>query len=250
VTAALLADTATVTAAVDTRTCEICSGSYHRRPRLSRAVFSTRRTCGLSCAQTLRGRGLRKPASPKTCERCGCKYLRPGMSAAEWAPRRFCGRFCSDTARTEGIVLRTCEVCSGPIPRGHRGVAEYSRRRFCNQQCMGAARRKPEPEPKPARVQAPRPTKTCTRVGCGVVFERRKGESARTFDRRRACSPTCRDLIRSSRRPKPAPKPRRQPPKPQPAPSLPAPVVQPQRPVWRPGGWTAEPQVHGAGVGR
>lgn len=243
----------------DTRSCVVCSSTYHRRPRVSRASFATRQACGTSCARWLRARGPRVPVGEKTCPVCSSTFSRPtGVGRQEWADRRFCSRRCgaihqhasrprSDSPRKRGPVeVRMCTQCGSEFTRrvGSENRARFATRETCSRTC--ASRRKA------AAILPATGERTCEYEQCRVVFQRKpRGESPKQWGKRRFCSPVCASTARRrAANGKSLPKMRRQPSKPQPAPPLPLPVVQPQRPVWRPGGWTAEPQVHGAGAGR
>lgn len=128
-------------------------------------------------------------------------------------------------------VLATCP-CGAPILRDPKRSLESARersRKFCSRTCGGRFGGG-------LAVKAPEVIGTCP---CGTAIMRNPRRSRWSERNRRYCSRAC---SADARRGLPFPGKRVS----RPALRV-APVVEPERPVWRPPGWAAVPQVAGRG---
>lgn len=76
-----------------TKTCEICSIEYTRKPRLASKLWERQRFCSKSCAGKFRKPIKDQPT--KECEVCGITYAKPSkQNTSWWADSSFCSSTC------------------------------------------------------------------------------------------------------------------------------------------------------------
>jgi len=89
----------------ETRTCKICSGSFHRGKGESRSVFSTRPTCSKQCAGKKNSQMVKEKilSRPKTCQNadCGKTFYRRAKSETwnKFEKRKTCSEPCAHALR-------------------------------------------------------------------------------------------------------------------------------------------------------
>lgn len=181
------------------KTCPHCRQQYSRGPGQRANRYRKQTYCSRACSRAARAiRDRAKLPNSRDCEHCGRTFHRPRyahgrlQSSGEWAKRKYCGHECQTKAATKYETTKTCQACGTEFQRKRHNngriesSTQWRKRTACSVDCANALRRQPKPERtrKPPKQHPP-----CAR--CDANVERRAGETASMWHKRKYCSTAC-----------------------------------------------------------